>query len=464
MQNLIEIFEKIDFYLWNGFLIYLLLIVGIFLTIRLKGMQVKYLFTSLKFAFFRKDKNAKGDISQFEALMTALAATIGIGSIAGMATAVIAGGFGAIFWMWVVAFIGMVTKYAEALLAVKYRTVDKNNQMAGGPMYYIHKALNLKWLGSMFAVFGMLAAFAGGNLIQSQSISDALFELVKLPHFVSGIIIAISTAIVILGGIKSLGKVNAYLVPIMALIYITGGLAIIVMNYSNILNGLSLIFKSAFSIKAAKGGLIGAGIQAAVQMGIARGISSNEAGLGSAPIAAAAAKTDVPGRQALISMSGVFLSSFIVCTITVLVLAVTNVVGITTHTGDLLNGAPLVMRAFSNVLPFGGYIVAIGLVLFGFSTILGWSYYGEKCFEFLFNEKKIIFFRVAFIFVSFLGAISSLKLVWPLADIMNGLMAFPNLIGLFLLTNVVVAESKGFFDLLKKEKLLKKKQKQKILP
>ncbi|NGX34343.1 MAG: Amino-acid carrier protein AlsT [Candidatus Anoxychlamydiales bacterium] len=463
MKNLIEIFEKIDFYLWNGFLIYLLLIVGVFLSIRLKGMQIKYLFTSLKFAFFRKDKNAKGDISQFQSLMTALAATIGIGSIAGMSTAVISGGFGAIFWMWVVAFIGMVTKYAEALLAVKYRVLDKNNQMAGGPMYYIHRGLNLKWLGSMFAVLGIFASFAGGNLIQSQSISDALFELAKIPHFITGIAIALFSAVVILGGIKSLGKVNAYLVPIMALIYVIGGLIIITINYNQILNGLFLIFKSAFSLKAAKGGLIGAGIQAAIQMGIARGISSNEAGLGSSPIAAAAAKTDVPGRQALISMSGVFLSSFIVCTITVLVLAVTNVVGMTTETGDLLNGAPLVMRAFASVLPFGGYIVAIGLILFGFSTILGWSYYGEKCFEFLFKEKYILFFRIAFILVVFLGAISSIKLVWPLADIMNGLMAFPNLIGLFLLTNVVVSESKAFFELLKNEKEIIKKRKSKKL-
>jgi len=463
MKNLIDFFEKVDFYLWNGFLIYLILIVGIFLTIRLKGMQIKYLFTSLKFAFFREDKNAKGDISQFQSLMTALAATIGIGSIAGMTTAIVSGGFGAIFWMWVVAFIGMVTKYAEAILAVKYRIVDKNNQMAGGPMYYIHRALNFKSLAALFAIFGMFASLAGGNLIQSQSIADALFELSHFPHVLTGIIISVLAALVILGGIKSLGKVNAYLVPIMALIYIAGGVIIIVMNYSHILDGLALIFKSAFSIKAAKGGLVGVSIQTAIQMGIARGISSNEAGLGSAPIAAAAAKTDVPGRQALISMSGVFLSSFIVCTITVLVLGVTNVVGMTNQTGELINGAPLVMTAFSKVLPLGNYIVAIGLVLFGFSTILGWSYYGEKCFEFLFHEKYIFFFRIAFIVIVFLGAISSIKLVWPLADVMNGLMAIPNLIALFLLSNVVVKESNQFFDLLKKEKSLKKRKSQKIL-
>lgn len=461
MHNIIIFFEKFDFYLWNSFLIYLLLGVGIYLTFRLKGMQIRYLFTSLKLAFTRSDKKAKGDISQFQSLMTALAATIGIGSIAGMATAVVAGGFGAIFWMWVVAFVGMAAKYAEAILAVKYRITDKKNKMAGGPMYYIHRGLNLKWLGAMFAVFGMFASFAGGNLIQAQSISDALFELTKLSPFISGIIIAVLSGVVILGGIKSLGKVNAYLVPIMAMIYITGGLAIIIIKYKYILGGLALIVKSAFTMKAAGGGLIGTGIMSAIQMGIARGISSNEAGLGSAPIASAAAKTDLPGRQGLISMSGVFLSSFVVCTITVLVLSVTNVVGLEKSSGELLNGAPLVMRAFSSIIPFGEHIVAIGLVLFGFSTILGWSYYGEKCFEFLFKEKYLIYFRAVFIMVIFLGAISSIKLVWPLADIMNGFMAIPNLIGLFLLTNVVVEESDIFLNVLKKEKLSLKKIKKK---
>jgi AGCS family alanine or glycine:cation symporter len=455
-MEIIKFFEEVDFFLWNTVLIYLLLAVGIYLTIKLKGMQFRYLPISLKYAFTRQDKKAQGDISQFQSLMTALAATIGIGSIAGMSTAIISGGFGAVFWMWIVALIGMVTKYSEAILAVKYRIVDKRKQMAGGPMYYIDRGLNIKWLAAIFAIFGICAAFGGGNIIQSQSISDALYELVKLPYFISGIIIAFVSGIVILGGIKSLGKVNAYLVPIMALIYIIGGLLIIIIRYEHILSGIYLIFKSAFSPKAAMGGLLGAGIMNAMQMGIARGISSNEAGLGSAPIAAAAAKTDLPGRQALISMSGVFLSSFVVCTITVLVLAVTGVVGMRTETGELLTGAPLVMRAFSSILPFGQYIVAIGLLLFGFSTILGWAYYGEKCFEYLFKEKYIVYYRIIFIFIIFLGAISSIKLVWPLADIMNGFMALPNLIGLFLLSKVVVNESEIFFDLLKREKKNKK--------
>jgi len=458
-MKIIKLFESVDFFLWNSCLIYLLLVVGIYFTIKLKGMQLRYLFLSLKYAFSRQDKKAQGDISQFQSLMTALAATIGIGSIAGMSTAVISGGFGAIFWMWIVALIGMVTKYAEAILAVKYRIVDKRKQMAGGPMYYIDRGLNIKWLAVLFSIFGIFASFGGGNIIQSQSISDALYELIKMPYFVSGIIIAFITGIVILGGIKSLGKVNAFLVPIMALIYIIGGLSIIIIKYEKILSGMYLIIKSAFSTKAALGGLLGAGIMNAMQMGTARGISSNEAGLGSSPIAAAAAKTDLPGRQALISMSGVFLSSFVVCTITVLVLAVTNVVGVKNATGELLTGAPLMMRAFSSILPFGEYIVAIGLLLFGFSTILGWAYYGEKCFEFIFKEKSIIYFRIVFIFVIFLGSILSIKIVWPIADIMNGFMAIPNLIGLLLLSGVVIKESEIFFDLIKREKKTTKTKK-----
>ena len=451
---MVDVFNKINFFLWNGFLIYLILIVGIYLTIRLKGIQFKYLLKSLKMIFAKQDKKAKGDISQFQSLMTALAATIGIGSIAGMSTAVVAGGFGAIFWMWVVSFIGMATKYCEAFLAVKYRIVDKNKEMAGGPMYYIHRGLNMKWLGSLFALTGILASFAGGNLIQSQSISDALFDLWQMPHILTGIIIAAAAGIVIIGGIKKLGKVNAYLVPIMALIYILGGLSILVMKYQLIIPGFLLIFKSAFTKNAAVGGFLGYGVMSAIQMGIARGISSNEAGLGSSPIASAAAKTDHPGTQALISMSGVFLSSFIVCTITVLVLSTTNMVG-QMNGEEILNGAPLVMRAFSSVLPYGEYIVAIGLVLFGFSTILGWSYYGEKCYEFLFGRKNIVSYRILFILTTFIGSILSIKVVWPLADIMNGLMALPNLIGLFLLSNVVVKESASYIGSLKNKKKLK---------
>lgn len=444
--------ELVDRLLWEKFLIYLLFIVGITLTVRLKGMQFRYLPYALKLAFTRHDDSAQGDISQFQSLMTALAATIGIGSIAGMATAVMAGGYGAIFWMWVMALIGMVTKYAEAILAVKYRTVDRRKEMAGGPMYYIERGLKWKWLAVLFAFFGSLSAFAGGNLTQSHSIADAMNTLVGMPHFLSGLIFAILGGIVILGGIKSLGKVNAFLVPAMALLYIMGALVVIFYHAEKIPQSFALIFKTAFTGQAAIGGFAGAGIMAAVQMGIVRGISSNEAGLGSAPIAAAAAKTDVPGRQALISMTSVFLASFIVCTITALVLSLTGVLGALDSSGNPINGAPLVMLAFNQVIPFGQWIVAIGLICFGFSTILGWSYYGEKCVEYLLGEKAILPYRFIFIAVIFLGSMLTIDVVWPLVDIMNGLMAFPNLIGLIFLTPVIVLESRGFFDLLKKEK------------
>jgi alanine or glycine:cation symporter, AGCS family len=452
-MNLAETLEFIDRIMWEKCLIYILVLVGLILTVKLKGMQFRYLPYALKLAFSRHDDSAEGDISQFQSLMTALAATIGIGSIAGMATAIMAGGYGAIFWMWVIALIGMVTKYSEAILAVKYRIEDHRGEMCGGPMYYIERGLKWRWLGIVFAIFGALSAFAGGNLTQSHSIADAMHSLLNIPHYVSGIIFAILAAIIILGGIKSLGKVNAILVPSMAILYVLGGLIIIFYYYDKIPASLALIFKNAFTGQAAIGGFTGASVMAAIQLGVTRGISSNEAGLGSAPIAAAAAKTDVPGRQALISMTGVFLASFIVCTITVLVISLTGVLGLTDSNNVALNGAPLVMKAFSLVIPFGEWIVAIGLVCFGFSTILGWSYYGEKCVEYLFGEKVLISYRFIFILVIFFGSMLTIDVVWYLVDIMNGLMAFPNLIGLLFLTPVIVKESKGFFELIKKEKL-----------
>lgn len=451
MKDALVLFDRL---LWEGFLIYLLLGVGIYFTIRLRGMQLKLLPYSLKLAFTRNDKTAAGDISQFQSLMTALAATIGIGTIAGMATAMMAGGLGAIFWMWVVALFGMVTKYAEAILAVKFRKKDDKGEMSGGPMHYIQQGLGWRSLAIAFALFGALSAFAGGNMTQSHSIAQALHEQFQVPELWTAAVVAILTAVSILGGIKSLGKINAVLVPVMALVYIGGGLVILAVHADQIPMSLWLICSHAFTGQAAVGGFAGAGIMAAVQMGIVRGISSNEAGLGSAPIAAAAAKTDVPGRQALISMTGVFLSSFIVCTITVLVICVTGVFGSTDATGAVLNGAPLVIRAFESVLPFGGWIVAVGIVLFGFSTILGWSYYGEKCIEYLFGSKVLLPFRLAFILAAFVGPFLSLDVVWALVDIMNGLMALPNLIGLAFLAPVVIKESHAFFALLKQEKAL----------
>ncbi len=444
--------EQFNHILWEKCLLILLLSVGVYLTFRLKGMQIRYLLYSLKLAFSSKQKEGKGDISQFQSLMTALAATIGIGSIAGMATAVMAGGLGSIFWMWVVAFFGMVTKFAEAILAVKYRKTDERGEMSGGPMYYIEKGLGWKWLASSFALFGAICAFAGGNITQSHSISHAMYHLTGIPQAYTGVLIAFFAGIVILGGIKSLAKVNAVLVPAMALLYIGGGIVVLTYHYALILPSIKLIFTHAFTGQAAFGGFMGAGVMRAMQLGVSRGVSSNEAGLGSAPIASAAAKTDVPGRQALVSMTGVFLSSFIVCTMTVLIIAVSGVMGKIAPNGEVLNGAPLVMEAFQSVIPYGHWIVGICIILFGYSTILGWAYYGEKCMEYLFGEKVLFSYRVLFICLAFLGTLLSLDVVWTLVDIMNGLMALPNLIGLLFLSPIVIAESKGFFELLAREK------------
>jgi alanine or glycine:cation symporter, AGCS family len=450
--GIIEWLNLIDEVMWSRFLVFLLVGVGLYFTIQLKGMQFRYLGYSLKLALTRQDNNAEGDISQFQALMTAMAATIGIGSIAGVATAIVAGGFGAIFWMWVIALIGMVTKFAEAILAVKFRVVDKKGQMCGGPMYAISRGLGWKWLGVCFAVFCVCAALGGGNLIQSNSIAAALQDLSGIPPVWTGVILAVVTAVVLIGGIKSIGKLSSYLVPIMALMYVICGLIILAARFEKIPEGLWMIVSTAFTGYAAFGGFLGASVMAAVQMGVARGVSSNEAGLGSAPIAAAAAKTDVPGRQALISMSGVFLSSLVVCTITALVISVTDVLGVVGADGMALNGSLLVMEAFRSVIPGGDVIVTIGLVLFGYTTIIGWSYYGERCIEFLTGERWITHYRIAFSFFVFLGAVMSFEMVWPLADIMNGLMAIPNLIGLMGLSSVVLVESKAFFALVERER------------
>jgi len=438
--------------LWGKVLIFLLVLLGLFLTIRLKGMQFRYLIYSLKLAFFRKDDKAQGDVSHFQALMTALAATLGIGSIAGVATAVVAGGMGAIFWMWVIALLGMVTRFSESLLAIKYRIRDRRQEMCGGPMYYIERGLGWKWLASAFAFFGALSAFAGGNMTQSNSIAYALYDLLLFPHLWTGIVLTALTALVLLGGIKSIGKVCAYLVPFMALFYFLGGILILGASLPKLPAVFWHIFRTAFTGQAAVGGFLGSTVMTAIQLGVARGISSNEAGLGSAPIAAAAAKTDVPGRQALISMSGVFISTIIMCTLTGLVIGVTDVLGSYDSRGFLLNGSPLVMQAFRSLFPGSEIIVAVGLILFGYSTIVGWAYYGEKCIEYLAGERSIRFYRLLFCGFVLLGALLRMEIVWPLVDILNGLMALPNLVALFFLSRVITIESHHFFAFLKQEK------------
>ena len=456
MTTLLPWLEKIDQWVWGPPLLILLVVVGGFLTWRLRGLQFRYFWYAHKLAFTRSDDKSQGDISQFQALMTALATTIGIGSITGVATAIATGGVGALFWMWVTAMLGMATKYAEAVLAVKFRSVDKKGQMCGGPMYYLERGLNAKWLAIIFAVVGAITAFGTGNMVQSNSVAEALKDLCNFNPMWTGIILAVLTGASLFGGIKSIAKVSTYLVPAMAIFYLVGGGVIIAMKASAIPAALIMIFKSAFTGQAAVGGFLGSSMMLAIQMGVSRGVFSSDAGLGNSPIAAAAAKTDTPGRQALISMCSVFITTCIICTITGLVIAVTGVLGQTGANGEPLNGSLMALKAFDSIFPGGSIIVTIAIIPFAYSTILGWAYYGEKCVEYLIGSRFVAPYRILFALMAIPGCLLGLKVVWAFANIMNGLMAFPNLVGLFLLSGVVAAETKVFEKILLKEKNQKK--------
>jgi AGCS family alanine or glycine:cation symporter len=384
--------------------------------------------------------------------MTALAATIGIGSITGVATAIAIGGVGSLFWMWVAAMIGMATKYAEGVLAIKYRVIDEKGQMCGGPMYYLEKGLKSKWLGIFFAGMGAIAALGTGNMVQAHSVAHALSDLGNVHPYVTGIILAACTGFALFKGIKSIGKISSILVPCMAAFYLIGGLIVLFLRIEAIPAAFILIVKSAFTGHAAAGGFVGASIMQAIQMGVARGVFSNEAGLGTSAIAAAAAKTDTPGRQALISMCSVFITTCIVCTITGIAIVVSGVLGQTDDNGAVLNGSSLALHAFDRVIKGGGLIVTIALIPFAYSTILGWAYYGEKCVEYLFGSRGTKFYRIFFVLVVLSGSVLSLQVVWSFSNIMNGLMAFPNLIGLLGLASVVTSETQLFERLVKSER------------
>jgi len=440
-------------WIWGAPLLFLLVGVGIYLTVILRGLQFRYLKYALELVFFPKmAKGGKGDISHFASLMTALAATIGIGNIAGVATAVTVGGFGALFWMWVTALIGMAIKYAEAILAVKYRVVDERGEMSGGPMYFIEKGLGWKWLAYAFAIFGAIAAFGGGNMLQANSVADVMRCMFSIPSLWTGVILAAFTGLTVLWGIQSIGKVASYLVPFMAIFYIAGAGLILVLNYDRIPHAFAMIFSSAFSGQAALGGFLGSSLVLAIQVGVSRGLMTSEAGLGTASIAAAAARTDHPGRQALVSMTGSFLATIVMCSMTGLVLAVTNVFGTVNSDGKLLTGAAMTLAAFQSVIPWGGYIVTVGLILFAFTTLVGWAYYGEKCIEYIFGASSVPYYRAIFTLIVIPGAILELDLVWKISDICNGLMAFPNLIALMALSGIVVSETQSFLKLLAAEK------------
>ncbi|ARI78378.1 alanine/glycine:cation symporter family protein [Halobacillus mangrovi] len=444
---------------WGPLLLTLLVGTGIYLTLRLGFLQFKTLPYALKLAFKpskKKNKKEKGDISHYQALTTALAATIGTGNIAGVATAVVLGGPGAVFWMWITAVFGMATKYAEAVLAVKYRITDPNGEMAGGPMYYLSRGLKWKKLGRplglLFAIFGAVAAFGIGNMVQSNSVSDVMETTFSVPTWVTATILTVGAALVLLGGIKSIGRVTAYFVPIMAIFYVIGALIIIIMNSNMVLPAFGTIFSDAFTANAVGGGILGT----VIRYGVARGVFSNEAGLGSAPIAAAAARTDYAGRQALVSMTQVFIDTIIVCTMTGLTIVMAG-----QYRGNSeLDGADLTSRSFEIFLgDIGAYIVTIGLIFFAFSTIVGWSYYGEKCFGYLTGQRGLGIYKIVFVLFVFIGAISQLDTVWVFADVMNGLMAFPNLIGLLLLSGVVAAETNKFLKVAKQERQQEKEAK-----
>ena len=446
--NLEEVLKNIDGIVWGPPLLILLVGTGIYFTFKLNFIQMFKLPLAIKYLFLndddKSDNEAKGEVSSFAALCTALSATIGTGNIVGVATAIATGGPGALFWMWVAAFFGMATKYAEGVLAIKYREVDENGEMSGGHMYYIEKGVGNKFLANMFAFFGIAVALLGiGTFGQVNSISKAALISFNIPIWFTAIIITILVTLVTLGGIKRISNVAEKIVPTMAILYIIGALLVLICNFKAIPSAITLIIKSAFNPSAALGGTTGITISLAIQMGIGRGVFSNEAGLGSAPIAAAAAKTKYPVKQGLISMTGTFIDTIIICTMTGLAIVLTG----SFNSG--LEGAAMTTFAFENGLPFaiiGKYIVNIGLIFFAFTTIIGWNYYGERCIQYLIGIKGIKFYKIIFIALVGVGPFLSLNLVFIIADIVNGLMALPNLIGLIKLRNIVISETNNFFE------------------
>ncbi|TCJ98309.1 AGCS family alanine or glycine:cation symporter [Volucribacter psittacicida] len=447
-MSLQTILTSINNVVWGAPLLILLSGTGLYLTFRLGFIQIFQLPRALSYLFKKEQgKGVKGDVSSFAALCTALSATIGTGNIVGVATAIQTGGPGAMFWMWLVALLGMATKYAECLLAVKYRVRDKQGFMAGGPMYYIERGLGLKWLAKLFAIFGVLVAFFGiGTFPQINAITSAMQDTFSVPIPLTAAVITCLVALIILGGVKRISSVSSYIVPFMAIFYVATSIIILLMNLDKVPAAISLIIRSAFDPSAALGGALGYTVMQAIQSGVARGIFSNESGLGSAPIAAAAAQTKEPARQGLISMTGTFLDTIIVCSMTGLVLVITGV----WQSPDLA-GAVVTNYAFSQGLGsnIGATIVTLGLLFFAFTTILGWCYYGERCFVYLVGIKGIKIYRTVFIILVGCGAFIHLDLIWILADIVNGLMAFPNLIALVGLRKVIIEETKDYFYRLK---------------
>lgn len=442
MEAMTKFIALVNEWVWGPYMMVLILGTGFYLMLRLHALPVRKIGYGFRQLFQGRNSQGEGDITPFNALMTSLSATIGTGNIAGVATAIGIGGPGALFWMWCTALVGMATKYAEAVLAVHYREVDEDGRRVGGPMYYIKNGLGSKWkwLGILFAIFGALAGFGLANTVQSNSVASALNNSFGINKMLTGFVLCSLVAVVLLGGIQRIAQVAGKVVPFMAIAYLACGLVVVLAHIADIPAALSLIVESAFAPVAAQGGFAGAIVMLAIRQGVARGIFSNEAGLGSAPIAHAAAQTNSPVKQGVIAMLGTFIDTLVVCTITGLAIIMTGV-----WTGEA-QGAQMTQAAFSAVLPFGDKVIAIGLVLFAFTTMLGWSYYGERCAEFLFGVKVIIPFRILWVIAIPFGAVSNLGLVWGLSDALNGLMAIPNLIALLLLSPIVVKLSKEYFN------------------
>lgn len=456
MKELSNVISAIDDFVWGPVMLVLLVGTGIYLTFRMRFLTWRNLGYALKRTLSKEARTksrGEGDVSPFSALTTALAATIGTGNIVGVATAMVSGGPGALVWMWISAAFGLTSKFSECMLAIKYREVNEKGEMSGGPMYTMKKGIKNKKLGAvlawLFAFFAVVASFGIGNMTQGNSISGALKATFNMPTWLSGIIITVFALLIIVGGIKSISKVSSVVVPVMAIFYVICGLIVIIGNISNLPAGLAMIFKMAFSVKAVGGGMCGtivASMMNAMRYGVARGVFSNEAGMGSAAITAVAATTDNPVRQGYINMTGTFWDTIVVCTITGLAIASSGVLGMKDAAGDYLTGSDITIAAFKTVLGTGGgWLVTIGITLFAFSTILGWEYHGEKAFEYLLGTHRFnMVYRVIFSLVAYIGCTQTLSLVWNFSDIANALMAIPNLICMLLLSGEIASDIKKF--------------------
>ena len=474
METLTNVVNAVDSFVWGPVMLILLVGTGIFLTIRMgfrTWLNLPYALKSVLSKEARTTQRGTGDISPFAALMTALAATIGTGNIVGVATALVSGGPGALIWMEISAVFGLTSKFTECMLAIKYRTVNDQGEMLGGPMTTMKSGLKNKTLGAvlamLFAIFAVIASFGIGNMTQANSISSALESTFQVPTWITGIVITVLVLFILLGGISRLSKVSSVIVPVMAVFYLIFGVIVIIGNIGNLPSAIVLMVKCAFSPAAVTGGVLGtivSGMMQSMRWGVARGVFSNEAGMGSAAITAAAATTDDPVRQGYINMTGTFFDTIVICTITGLAICSSGVLGqIDPATGEMLTGSALTIAAFQTVLgTFGGWMVTIGIALFAFSTILGWEYHGEKALEYIVKSPKIcMVYRVLFSLIAFIGATQSLDLVWSFSDIANALMAIPNLICMLALSGVAAKEVKRFQPIIEEEKRTKKMAKTK---